>query len=370
MRETVNVDLGDRSYSIEIGNGLLKKSGALVAPFLKRSRVAIVTDETVAGHHLEALKKGLSAVNIDCAVLSLPAGETTKSWTHLEQTVEWLLAEKIERDDMVLAFGGGVIGDLVGFAAAIMRRGVDFIQIPTTLLAQVDSSVGGKTAINSKAGKNLIGAFYQPRLVLADIDLLGTLSERDFLAGYGEVVKYGLLGDEGFFAWLEENGPKMRDGDQAARIHAVKRSCEMKAEIVAEDEKEHGRRALLNLGHTFCHALEAATGYSDRLLHGEGVAIGCALAFQASMKMGLCSQEDPSRVRAHLKDMGMKSDLSDIPGELPNADGLIDLMYQDKKVQDGKIAFILAEGIGKAFVSRDADLDVVRAVLTAALDAR
>jgi 3-dehydroquinate synthase len=247
---------------------------------------------------------------------------------------------------------------------------VRFVQIPTTLLAQVDSSVGGKTGINVKAGKNLIGAFHQPALVLADIALLGTLTARDFLAGYGEVVKYGLLGDPLFFEWLEDMGPKLAAGDLAARQMAVKRSVEMKAEIVARDETEEGDRALLNLGHTFCHALEAATGYGDRLLHGEGVAIGCALAFELSQRLGLCSQEAPSRVRAHLKAMRMKTDLADIPGDLPDAEGLIALMAQDKKVLDGKMRFILARGIGEAFVTSDVPRDVLKRLLEEALAAR
>ncbi|MDX1782300.1 MAG: 3-dehydroquinate synthase, partial [Thalassovita sp.] len=294
----------------------------------------------------------------------------TKSWPHFTDTVEWLLDQKVERNDVVVALGGGVIGDLAGFAAAVLRRGVRFVQIPTSLLAQVDSSVGGKTGINSPHGKNLVGAFHQPSLVLADTEVLGTLTERDFLAGYGEVVKYGLLGDFEFFQWLEENASRAAGGDMAARIYAVKRSVEMKAEIVERDETEQGDRALLNLGHTFCHALEAATGYSDRLLHGEGVAIGCALAFEVSARMGLCPQEDPSRIRAHLREMGMKVDLADIPGDLPDSDGLLDLMAQDKKVIDGKLRFILARGIGQAFVTSDVDRDLVHKVLSEALDAR
>jgi len=241
------------------------------------------------------------------------------------------------------------------------------VQIPTSLLAQVDSSVGGKTGINSPSGKNLIGAFHQPSLVLADTDLLGTLTSRDFLAGYGEVVKYGLLGDAAFFDWLEAEGPALAQGDMDARVRAVTRSCQMKADIVQRDETEQGDRALLNLGHTFCHALEAATGYSDRLLHGEGVAIGCALAFELSARMGLCSQEDPSRVRAHLRDMGMKVDIRDIAGDLPNAAGLLDLMGQDKKVLDGKLRFILARGIGDAFITSDVPKDTVLRVLDDAL---
>lgn len=363
MRDTVEVHLGDRSYTIHIGTGLLSEAGALIGPILRRKCVAVVTDENVAALHLDTLRAGMDAQGIEVRVLVLPAGEATKSWKYIQETIEWMLAERVERDDVVIAFGGGVIGDLVGFAASILRRGVRFVQIPTSLLAQVDSSVGGKTGINSPHGKNLVGAFYQPQMVLADTDMLDTLKPRDFLAGYGEVVKYGLLGDAEFFDWLEKNAPTMAQGDVAKRIYAVKRSCQMKADIVARDEKERGDRALLNLGHTFCHALEAATGFSDRLLHGEGVAIGCAMAFETSMRLGLCSQEAPSRVRAHLKSMGMKVDLVDIEGDLPDADALIELMGQDKKVVDGQLAFIMARGIGDAFVSRDVDLDVVRGVL-------
>ncbi|NNF90542.1 MAG: 3-dehydroquinate synthase [Boseongicola sp.] len=367
---TVHVPLGDRSYDVRIGTGLISASGSEIAPLLARPRIAVVTDETVAGHHLEAFREGLAAKDITMSALALPAGEATKGWPGLERSVEWLLAEKIERNDVVVALGGGVIGDLVGFASAILRRGVRYVQVPTSLLAQVDSSVGGKTAINSPAGKNLIGAFHQPSLVLADIGVLDTLTPRDFLAGYGEVVKYGLLGDAAFFDWLEVNGSALAAGGTALRARAVKRSVEMKAEIVARDETELGDRALLNLGHTFCHALEAATGYSGRLLHGEGVAIGCALAFETSARLGFCSQEDPSRVRAHLTAMGMKTDLSDIPGDLPDADRLIALMGQDKKVVDGQLRFIMARGIGEAFVTPDVPLDVVRLVLSDALSGR
>jgi len=365
--ETVRVELGERAYDIRIGEGLIARAGAEIAPLLKRPRVAVLSDENVAALHLEALREGLAADGIEMVALTLPAGEATKSWPHFTRAVEWLLEQKVERRDVVVAFGGGVIGDLAGFAAAVLRRGVRFVQIPTSLLAQVDSSVGGKTGINSGHGKNLIGAFHQPSLVLADTGVLGTLTARDFLAGYGEVVKYGLLGGAGFFEWLGDNRPKLAAGDVATRIAAVKHSCQMKADIVERDETEQGDRALLNLGHTFCHALEAATGYSDRLLHGEGVAIGCALAFELSARMGLCSQEDPSRVRAHLRDMGMKVDLADIEGTLPDADGLVELMGQDKKVVDGQLRFILARGIGKAFVSADVNPDDVRAVLADAL---
>ncbi len=279
----------------------LADAGRAIAPLLPRPRVAILTDETVAALHLPALRQALASEGIAAEALALPAGEATKGWAGLTRATEWLLGQRVERRDVVLALGGGVIGDLAGFAAAILRRGVRFVQIPTTLLAQVDSSVGGKTGINSAHGKNLIGAFHQPALVLADTALLDTLPARDLLSGYGEVVKYGLLGDAEFFGWLEANGPALARGDAAARAHAVRRSVEMKAGIVARDETEEGDRALLNLGHTFAHALEAATGYSQRLLHGEAVSIGCALAFELSARLGLCSQEEPSRVRAHLR---------------------------------------------------------------------
>lgn len=368
--EQLTVHLDARSYDIVIGEGLLAGAGPALVKLGARKRIAIVTESRVATLHLGALMRSLENEGFNVTSLVLEPGEGTKDWKNLSRTVDWLLSQRIERDDLVIAFGGGVIGDLVGFAAAILRRGVAVVQIPTTLLAQVDSSVGGKTAINTQFGKNLVGAFHQPKLVLADTGLLGSLPERDFRAGYGEVVKYGLLGDKSFFAWLEKNGPSMLAGDQAARIYAVRRSCEMKAEIVARDEQERGDRALLNLGHTFCHALEAATGYSNRLLHGEGVAIGCLLAFDVSSRLGLCSQETPSRIAAHFADMGLKTRLADIPGDLPNAEKLLDLMAQDKKVQDGRITFILAHGIGEAFVERNANIYTVRTVLTEALAAR
>ena len=370
MTERVRVELGARSYEVRIGQGLIADAGAQIAPLLARPRVCIVTDETVAGLHLATLQGALAEAGIASKALALPPGEGTKAWPQFTRTVEWLLEQKVERRDIVVAFGGGVIGDLAGFAAAVLRRGVRFVQVPTSLLAQVDSSVGGKTGINAPQGKNLIGAFHQPSLVLADIGVLGTLTARDFLAGYGEVSKYGLLGDEGFFEWLEANGPALAHGDDALRAEAVRRSVQMKADIVARDETEQGDRALLNLGHTFCHALEAATGYGDRLLHGEGVAIGCALAFETSARLGLCAQEAPSRVRAHLKAMGMKTDLADIPGDLPGADGLLALMAQDKKVVDGRLRFILAHGIGEAFVADDVDPGVVTSVLSDALALR
>jgi len=365
MIRTVPVALGERSYDVRIGPGLIARAGDEIAPLLSRPRVAILTDARVAALHLPALAAALDRAGIASSALALPAGEGTKSWDHLGRAVEWLLAERIERRDIVIALGGGVIGDLAGFAAAILRRGVRFVQLPTTLLAQVDSSVGGKTGINSPHGKNLIGAFHQPSLVLADTDVLATLPDRDFRAGYGEVVKYGLLGDADFFAWLEDNGPRLRQ-DQDALIHAVAHSVGMKAAIVARDETEQGDRALLNLGHTFGHALEAATGYSDRLLHGEGVAIGCALAFDLSARLGLCPQEDPSRVAAHLATMGMPSRLADISGDLPDDAALIALMGQDKKVVDGRLRLILARGIGRAFVASDIDPRAIATTLSQA----
>jgi 3-dehydroquinate synthase len=366
----VEVPLGSRSYTVRIAPGLIAQAGREITDLLPRPRTWIVTDETVADLHLDALVSGLFEAGIESAVHVLPAGEATKSWPYLTDTVEWLLSQKVERRDVVIAFGGGVIGDLVGFAAAILRRGVRFVQMPTTLLAQVDSSVGGKTGINTRQGKNLVGAFHQPARVLADIGVLETLAPRDFLAGYGEVAKYGLLGDADFFAWLECHGPALAAGDAALRAEAIRRSVQMKADIVARDETEQGDRALLNLGHTFGHALEAATGYSDRLLHGEGVAIGCALAFELSARLDLCSQEEPVRVRTHLADMGMKRDIGDIEGDLPDTDGLLGLMAQDKKVEEGRLKFILARGIGEAFVARDVPADVLRSVLQEALARR
>jgi 3-dehydroquinate synthase len=366
----VAVDLGTRSYEVRIGAGLIDRAGAEIAPLLSRRRVVVVTDETVAALHLPRLEAALAAEGIAVSALALPSGEATKGWAEFSRCVEWLLEQKVERRDVVIAFGGGVIGDLVGFAAAVLRRGVRFVQLPTTLLAQVDSSVGGKTGINTPQGKNLVGAFHQPSLVLADIGVLDTLPSRDFLSGYGEVVKYGLLGDAGFFGWLEQNGAALKAGNADARLQAVTRSVEMKAGIVSRDETEEGERALLNLGHTFCHALEKATGYSDRLLHGEGVAIGCALAFELSSRLGLCSQEEPSRVRAHLRAMGMRVDLADIPGNLPGAEALVALMGQDKKVVDGKLRFILARAIGEAFVAGDVPMDVVHTLLVQALAGR
>ncbi|NDV01529.1 3-dehydroquinate synthase [Pseudoroseicyclus tamaricis] len=365
---TVPVPLPGRDYEIRIGAGLIADAATHLAPLLRRPRVAVITEARVAAAHRAELEAGLGDVASEWLVLE--PGEATKSWDGLRRATEFLLEGRFERTDLVVAFGGGVIGDLAGFAAATARRGMPLVQIPTTLLAQVDSSVGGKTGINTPQGKNLAGAFHQPSLVLADLGLLATLPERDFLAGYGEVVKYGLLGDAAFFDWLEANWQAVKAREEAALMHAVHRSCEMKAEIVVRDETEQGDRALLNLGHTFCHALEAATGYSDRLLHGEGVAIGCALAFELSARLGLCPQEDPSRLSAHLAAMGTKRSLADIPGDLPDAEALMGLMMQDKKVQDGRLRFILARGIGGAFVTSDVPGDAVRDMLAEALAAR
>ncbi len=367
--DVVPVDLGTRSYEVRIGPGLIDRAGVEVMPLLRRKKVAVVTDDTVAPLHLDRLLAAFAASGIAATALTLPSGEATKGWAQLARATEWLLEQKIERRDIVIALGGGVIGDLIGFASAILRRGVRFVQIPTTLLAQVDSSVGGKTGINTPQGKNLVGAFHQPSLVLADIGVLETLAPRDFRAGYGEVVKYGLLGDAAFYDWLEANAADMHH-DATKRQYAVRRSVEMKAGIVSRDETEEGERALLNLGHTFCHALEKATGYSDRLLHGEGVAIGCALAFELSQRLGLCSQEAPSRVRAHLRAMGLKVDLADIAGDLPSASDLVALMGQDKKVVDGQLRFILVRGVGEAFVADNVPPALVETVLSEALAAR
>lgn len=364
--EIVKVRLGKRSYDIVIGDGILAEAGKRIAKLRPGTAVAIVTDGNVAHHHLAALERSLETARISYRSVLLSAGEGTKSYSNLETVAEAILQSRIERGDLVIALGGGVIGDLAGFAAAVVRRGVDFVQIPTTLLAQVDSSVGGKTGINSPQGKNLIGAFHQPALVLADLKTLDTLPAREFRAGYAEVAKYGLINDAKFFDWLERNWREVFAGG-AARAKAVATSCKSKAAIVARDERETGERALLNLGHTFGHALEAATGYSDRLLHGEGVALGMVLAFKLSAKLKLCKPADVTRVVKHLENAGLPVRLSQIPGALPGPDGLIALMAQDKKVVRGKLVFILARGIGKAFIAKNVDTKIVREVLKDAL---
>ncbi len=351
--DTVRVELGPRAYDIHIGDGVLARSGALMAPLLQRRQAFVVTDETVAELHLEGLLRSLSDAGIDTDAVILPPGEQTKDFAHLEKLVEDLLGRGLGRDGTLVALGGGVIGDITGFAAAIALRGVDFVQAPTTLLAQVDSSVGGKTGINTLHGKNLAGAFHQPLLVLADSDILDTLPRREMRAGYAEVAKYGLIGDEGFFSWLESHGPNLLDGDHHAIRHAVHASCKAKAAIVAEDERETGARALLNLGHTFGHALEAEAGYGGVLLHGEAVAIGMVMAFDLSVRLGLCPPRDAARMRRHLAAVGLPTDTGFAPAINWNPGRLIEHMAKDKKVKDGKQTFVLTRGIGKAFVTQD-----------------
>jgi len=350
---TVHVPLGERAYDILIGPGLITRAGAEIASRLKGRKAAVVTDENVAPLYLEALVASLNQAGIVSAEVVLPAGEKTKSFEHLITACDKVLEARVERNDCVIALGGGVIGDLSGFAAGIVRRGVRFVQVPTSLLSQVDSSVGGKTGINSRHGKNLIGVFHQPDLVLADTDVLNTLSEREFRAGYAEVAKYGLIDKPDFFAWLEANWTSVFTGGPA-RIEAIAKSCQAKADVVVADERENGQRALLNLGHTFGHALEAATAYdSSRLVHGEGVSIGMVLAHEFSARMNLASPDDARRVERHLKEVGLPTRMSDIPGDLPPAESLMDAIAQDKKVKSGKLTFILTRGIGQSFVADD-----------------
>ncbi|VAW00711.1 3-dehydroquinate synthase [hydrothermal vent metagenome] len=356
----VDVDLGPRSYAIHIGEGLLGRTGEIIFPLLTRKKTVIVTDENVAELHLATLQGSLDTFQIEHNTIILPPGEATKSYEKFQLLCDSLLENDVERNDIIIAFGGGVIGDLAGFAAAVLRRGVNFVQIPTSLLAQVDSSVGGKTGINSRHGKNLIGAFHQPLAVIADIALLDTLPKRELAAGYAEVAKYGLLGDRAFFEWLEDNADALFAGNGQVRIKAISKSCEAKADIVARDEKEHGVRALLNLGHTFGHALEGVTGYSQRLLHGEGVAIGTVLAFRFSERSGLIKHGAARRVESHFSSVGLPTTLADIPGNLPDAETLINFMRQDKKASGGKLVFILARQIGDTFVAKDvAESDIL-----------
>ncbi len=363
----VRVDLADRSYDIAIGPGLIETCGGAIKPFCKASSCIVVTDETVADHYLDRCLASLHGAGLSARAIVMPPGEATKSFAHLERLLDDLLGGGIERSTVLIALGGGVMGDLVGFAASIALRGLPFIQIPTTVLSQVDSSVGGKTAINAKAGKNLIGTFYQPRLVLADTDTLHTLPRRELLAGYAEVVKYGLLGDADFFAWLEANGRAMVDGDAEARMTAIETCCRMKADVVARDEYEGGQRALLNLGHTFGHALESRCGYGPDLLHGEGVAIGMVMAFDLSVRLGLCSGQDSVRVRRHLDTVGLPTRPGQVKGYDWAVDDLVARMASDKKVMNGKLTFILARGIGDAFVTQDVPVDALRETVKAAL---
>ncbi len=365
--KTVPVALGERSYDIKIGPHLIDKAGDLVAKYAlgaPGAQCAIITDEVVARLYLDRLKQSLEHKNFLSGIVVLPAGEATKSFEQLIKASEQLLEMGLERRDFVVALGGGVIGDLAGFAASILRRGVRLVQIPTTLLAQVDSSVGGKTGINTSHGKNLVGTFHQPSLVIADTNVLETLSEREFRSGYAEVVKYGLLGDASFFAWLENNWQGVFRNEHAARMHAIEVSCQAKAAIVAEDERESGKRALLNLGHTFGHAIEAWAGYSRRVLHGEAIAIGMCLAFELSERMGICAEGRASRVQKHLSMVGLPTCINDIPGkDRPTADILWRHMAQDKKVKDGKPAFVLVRDIGEAFVNSDVSKEEVDAFL-------
>ncbi|MBL1421035.1 MAG: 3-dehydroquinate synthase [Alphaproteobacteria bacterium] len=359
--QTIRVDLGEsRSYDIMVGSRLIEFAGKLIEPHLKRPFTIIVTDENVAEQHLADLQASFGNQGIECDAIILPAGEKSKSMTMLATLLEKLIAYGVERSDVITVLGGGVIGDLAGFAAATLRRGVDFIQIPTSILAQVDSSVGGKTGINSPQGKNLIGAFHQPKLVLADIDILDTLSDRHICGGYAEIFKYALINDPEFYNWLLENGEKLINGDKAARQYAVVKSCQSKANIVAQDEKEHGLRALLNLGHTFGHALEAHTQYSDRLIHGEGVAIGMVLAFEFSSFLGFNNGADIAAIKQHMQKIGLPNDLS-FEGlqPLPSAKQMLKYMLQDKKTEQGEMTFILANAVGKSFVEKNVDQQLV-----------
>ena len=366
----VDVKLGSRSYGIVIGRGVVATLGARIASLRPGAKAFVVTDENVAGHILPAVETVLDRAGIKNESVVVPPGESSKSFAVLERVCEAIIASRMERGDLVVALGGGVIGDLAGFAAAVVRRGLDYVQVPTTLLAQVDSSVGGKTAIDSSHGKNLIGAFHQPILVVADTALLDTLPAREFRAGYAELVKYGLLGDAAFFAWLEANWKDVFAGGEA-RDHAIAESCRAKAAIVARDERETGDRALLNLGHTFGHALEAACGYSDRLLHGEGVAVGMALAFDFSAtRQGLVSKAEAARAIRHLAAVGLPTRLRDIPGTLPSLGQLMELIAQDKKIKRGMLTFILVRGIGAAFIETGVDEAEVRAFLSEKLAER
>jgi 3-dehydroquinate synthase len=364
--ETLRVQLAERSYDISIGPGLVARAGAAMLPLMRRKQAIIVTDETVARHHLAPLRQSLAEHGIVHQAIVLPPGEGTKDLAHFGRLVDDALALGIERGTMLVALGGGVVGDITGFAAATLLRGIDFVQIPTTLLAQVDSSVGGKTAINTAAGKNLLGAFYQPRLVLADTETLATLPRREVRAGYGEIVKYGLIRDAGFFDWLEADGRAVCDLEPSALTRAVMVSCRMKADIVAADERETGDRALLNFGHTFGHALEAETGFGDRLLHGEAVALGMVLAFDFAVRLGLASGQDSYRTRRHLAQSGLPTTLAELGLAGNRADRLLSHMAKDKKVRDGAITLILPRRIGDCFEMRNAPVDQLREFLAEA----
>jgi len=361
--DKVNVALGARSYDIIVGDKLLANVGAHIAPLLSQPRTMIVSDTNVAPLYLARVEHSLDQHGIAHERFVVPAGEESKNFTQFEQLLEQILGARVERSTMLLALGGGVIGDLVGFAASALLRGIDFIQLPTSLLAQIDSSVGGKTGINSSHGKNLIGSFHQPRLVLADTGALDTLPARELAAGYGEMIKYGLIDDTEFFTWLEANGQAILDGNAAARRHAIAECCRAKARIVAEDERESGHRALLNLGHTFAHAFEAESGYGGALLHGEAVSIGIILAFRLSARMGLCDAADAARVTSHLAALGVVTHAGQLPSSARQRDALIEHMSRDKKMKDGRLHLILVRGIGQAFVTADVSADDIRAAL-------
>lgn len=363
LHESIRIELGERSYDIHVGTEIITRAGRLLNCILRRPKTVTVTDQNVADLHLDRLEQGLADHNIENQSIVLSAGEKIKSFEQLEKLLEQLLDLDVERGDTLLALGGGVIGDLVGFAASVLRRGIAFAQIPTTLLAQVDSSVGGKTGINTPHGKNLIGTFYQPKIVLSDLETLKTLPQRDFLSGYAEVLKYALIGDSAFFDWLDRNAQDLLALKEDALLSAVKTSCSAKAAIIMADERETGRRALLNLGHTFGHALEAATGYSETLTHGEAVAIGLHLAFSLSFDLGLCDEHSVTKVKDHLSKVGLPWELNSIAGFNASADELINHMHQDKKVIDGKLTFILVRGIGKAFISQNIDNDRLKRFL-------
>lgn len=368
MTQTLSLDLGERSYDIHIGKALIDKIGELIPMDLKSSNVFILYDKNVYPY-VQVIEEALAQNGVDTKNFAVKGGEPTKSYNGYYSVMNWLLEGGVTRNSVLMAVGGGVVGDLGGFAAATVMRGIPFVQVPTTLLAQVDSSVGGKTGINTAQGKNLVGAFYQPKSVICDLGTLGTLPERELKSGYAEIVKYGLINDLEFFEWLEENGEKVLSLDEDAISYAIYKSCEAKAKIVAEDEREKGQRALLNLGHTFGHALEAAANYDGRLLHGEAVSIGMVLAFKLSVSMGLCSHEDSERVQDYLKSCGLKTKISDIsPKITQSAEYLWDNMTRDKKALNDKIGFILTRGIGQAFQSFDVEKKLVLRILDEGLE--
>ncbi len=358
MTEKLHVGLGSRSYDIIVGERLLAKVGQYIAPVIKGKNVIIISDSNVSRFYLHRLSNALEEAKINFRCIIVPAGEATKSLGSFSELIENILEQKPDRKTVLIALGGGVIGDLTGFAASVLLRGVDFIQIPTTLLSQVDSSVGGKTGINSRFGKNLIGSFHQPLLVLADVATLSTLPKRELLSGYAEVVKYGFINNPDFFSWMEKNGKEIINGDTSLQTQAILKSCAAKAEIVAADEKEQNIRALLNFGHTFAHAFEAETGYSDKLLHGEAVAIGMVLAFAASVKMGICPPDDLAKATSHLKEIGLHTSPIEINKNW-NINALMEHFTRDKKAGDGKLTFVLSRGIGKAFIQNDVEPEII-----------